>query len=426
MKVLWFTNTPCGATRILTGSNVTGGGWLYTLSKAMSLLPDIDLHIAFYWGVKIDSFKHEGITYHPVLAEGEGRGYTRAVNRFRLIYGIDSSNVQIERLLTVINEISPNVIHIHGSEENFGLISERIDSANVVLSIQGMMSPLYEKYYSGISKHESLKGDNFIKWLKCRNTEQEERCFKKKSEIEKRIFNNINNIIGRTFWDRRCSLSLNPNRKYFEVGEILREEFYKTAWEHTKHGKCIIATTISNGIYKGLESVYKVAKILKDAGFTFEWNVIGVDESSSYAKLISNIYGIKASEVCINLLGRKNASEMVEIMKSSDIYVQVSHIENSPNSLCEAMVMGMPIIATFAGGTESILTNNIDGWLVQDGDSYVMSGSIMELYANQELSVKFANNAKEKARKRHDPELILNQLITVYNTIKKDDRSVRL
>ena len=36
MKVLWFANTPCGATEYLTGNKVTGGGWLYALSEALS------------------------------------------------------------------------------------------------------------------------------------------------------------------------------------------------------------------------------------------------------------------------------------------------------------------------------------------------------------------------------------------------------
>lgn len=420
MKVLWFTNTPCGASDILSGTKVIGGGWLYALSRELSKIPTIDLHIAFYWGCKTASFRYEGITYHPVFKESEVNSYARALNRFRVLYGKDSHDVQIGRLLSVIEEVRPDIIHIHGSEENFGLIAEKISTSNIVLSIQGLMSPIFEKYYSGVSKYESLKGDNLIKWVKCRNTGQEERAFMLRSDLEKRFLNIINNVIGRTFWDRRCSLSLNPNRKYYEVGEILREEFYTSQWQHTVHSKCIIVTTISSGIYKGLETVYKTSKILKDIGFAFEWNVIGINESSSYNELISQTCRLQSSDVCINLLGRKSAIEMIDIMKTADLYVQVSHIENSSNSLCEAMLLGMPIIATYAGGTESLLANNIDGWLVQDGDSYVMAGSIMELYADPDLSIQFADSARAKARKRHNPEYIIQQLISVYNTIKKN------
>lgn len=40
-----------------------------------------------------------------------------------------------------------------------------------------------------------------------------------------------------------------------------------------------------------------------------------------------------------------------------------SHIENSPNNLCEAMILGMPCIATDAGGTSTLLSNMKDGLL---------------------------------------------------------------
>lgn len=419
MKVLWFTHTPCGATEKLLHTEVTGVSWLVTLSKKLMNLQNVDLHIAFYWGSQEKSFCYDGITYHPVLKEGEGRTYTRALNRFKMLYGSSNEDVLMQRLIQVVNEVNPDVIHIHGSEENFGLLAEHLNSNNMVLSIQGLMSPYYEKYYSGISKYQSLKSDSITKWIKCRNTSQEEALFKVKSDIEKRIFKTVPNIIGRTFWDKRCSLSLNPQRRYYEVGEILRPEFYNASWEQPANDKCIIVTTISYGLYKGLESIYKSAEILKKAGFDFEWNVIGVSKNNDYTKLVRNTCKINENDVCIKLLGRKNAAEMVNIMKEANMFVQVSHIENSPNSLCEAMVLGMPIIATYAGGTESLLTNNVEGWLIQDGDPYVMAGSILELYSDSEMSSRFAVKAKEKARMRHNPDLIVDQLMNVYNKIRK-------
>lgn len=64
MKILWFTNAPCGATEKLTGKPVTGGGWLYALSENLITNPEIELHIAFYWGEAMPEFTHKGITYH--------------------------------------------------------------------------------------------------------------------------------------------------------------------------------------------------------------------------------------------------------------------------------------------------------------------------------------------------------------------------
>ena len=172
--------------------------------------------------------------------------------------------------------------------------------------------------------------------------------------MEKGFFKNIPNIIGRTFWDKAGSLALNPKRRYFEVGEIMRQEFFNNKWAKESFDSPFkITTTISSGYYKGLETVYQTASVLKSGGFKFHWDVIGISSNNMLANLSEKKVGFKAEFLNINLLGRKNAKEMVSLMKDADLFVQVSHIENSPNSLGEAMLLGMPIIATFAGGTAS-------------------------------------------------------------------------
>ena len=113
-------------------------------------------------------------------------------------------------------------------------------------------------------------------------------------------------------------------------------------------------------------------------------------------------------------MGRKSAKEMVSIMTESSCFVQVSHIENSPNSLCEAMLLGLPIIATYAGGTASLIKDSEEGILIQDGDPYVMAGAIMELMSNKENAIRMANNAHRTACDRHNPQKIVKALLDTY------------
>ena len=108
---------------------------------------------------------------------------------------------------------------------------------------------------------------------------------------------------------------------------------------------------------------------------------------------------------------------MVDIMLNSDIYIQVSHIENSPNSVCEAMLLGMPIIASFAGGTSSILSDGKEGILVQDGDPYTLAGMIVWLSQNFDSGKKMGINAKMRALKRHDRQRISEHLFATYKEI---------
>ena len=107
-------------------------------------------------------------------------------------------------------------------------------------------------------------------------------------------------------------------------------------------------------------------------------------------------------------------------MLESNVYVQVSHIENSPNSICEAMLLGLPIIASNAGGTSSLLKDKESGILLQDGDSFSFAGAIIEVSENRELANSMGLRAYEISHKRHDPKGIVSELYKKYREIISD------
>ena len=97
-----------------------------------------------------------------------------------------------------------------------------------------------------------------------------------------------------------------------------------------------------------------------------------------------------------------------------------SHIENNSNSLCEAMKIGVPCIASYVGGIGSLIVNDFDGVLVQNGDSIALAGAIKELLLNKEKLIKISQNAIKSSNKRHDKEKIINNLLSIYNCIIND------
>jgi len=96
-----------------------------------------------------------------------------------------------------------------------------------------------------------------------------------------------------------------------------------------------------------------------------------------------------------------------------------SHIENSPNNLCEAMILGMPCVATFAGGTSSMLKDGEEGILIQDGDPWAMAGSILEMRGSSEAAVSMGIKARLSALKRHCKDDIVSQLLDTYQIVIK-------
>ncbi|WP_405327050.1 glycosyltransferase family 4 protein [Fibrobacter sp.] len=417
MKILWFANTPCEAEEKLTGKPVTGGGWLYALSQEMKKNPQVELHIAFYWGVPMEPFLYSGIYYHPVLRSGNGSKIGRYIYRLRSQFSDCYDAVEIPRLLDVVSSTNPDVIHIHGSEENFGLIAEHIDSRKICMSVQGILGPYKNKYFSGIPKEVVEKNSPFIKRLLLDDSIASFRRFCRKTSREKRIYRKIDNIIGRTKWDEMCSLALNPERKYYTCNEILRSDFFKKEWAPTSNEKFKIVSTISFGLWKGVEVIFQAAKILEEAGFNFEWNVIGITANDEKALYSEKMTSFNRDSLNVKFLGRMDSSRLIEQMMSSNLFVQVSRIENSPNTLCEAMLLGMPIIASYVGGTASMMKEGIEGNMYQEGEPYVLAGLIMDCEKNYAKYVEMGKNARAHALKRHNPQNVAQELKRIYESI---------
>ena len=202
------------------------------------------------------------------------------------------------------------------------------------------------------------------------------------------------------------------------VNEILRNPFYHNQWFPHKSNKLSIVSTVSIGIYKGYETLLTAANILLNySRIEFEWKLIGYSQTHKCAKISHHMTGLNPDNCNIVFLGVKNANEMVDILKTSDIYCHVSHIENSPNSVCEAMILGMPVISTFAGGTASMLENGKEGILIQDGDPFILAGAILDMWNNYSLAIEYGKNARERALKRHSPETVGKEVLNAYNKI---------
>jgi len=108
---------------------------------------------------------------------------------------------------------------------------------------------------------------------------------------------------------------------------------------------------------------------LIESGFTnFEWRVAGISNNDLIVKVVKKFLKSLYPKSNLILLGKLSELELINNLLNSNLYVMPSHIENSPNNLCEAMMLGMPCIATCVGGTASLINNNDDGVLIQDGD----------------------------------------------------------
>ena len=126
MRVLWFTNTPSCYCDKQVGYN--GGGWIFSLEKELrkSVGNQMELGICFYHRQQISLAKvvHNGVTYYPCPRPKKSFVYI-----IKTIFGnLESASYEHEKLaipqlLEVVNDFKPDIIHVFGSENIYGLLS---------------------------------------------------------------------------------------------------------------------------------------------------------------------------------------------------------------------------------------------------------------------------------------------------------------
>ncbi|MGV3767646.1 MAG: glycosyltransferase family 4 protein [Chitinophagaceae bacterium] len=419
MKILWFTNTPCSAAEKLEAENHRGG-WLKSLEQALSANPDIRLHICFYSRAPHAPFEYKNTKYFPVYRKSAASKTKRFIQRFR---PVNNDAAELTALRQIVEEVKPDLLHFHGTEDNFGMLQQSL-AVPAVVSIQGILTPYAEKFYAGIPAAVARKHEGIRAKINYNTSGYQFSTIQRKAERERTVLRHSKHIIGRTDWDRQVTKLLAPGSHYFINNEVLRQSFYTNTWQKKAFDKKLkIVTISSDSIYKGFETILKTAGLLKTyPGFDFEWQVIGLHKNSQVVKTALSWLKQDLAALNITLLGGKEELEVAELLLSADIYCQVSHIENSPNSLCEAMLLGMPVVASSAGGTPSLLTGNEEGLLVQDGDPFAFAGALLQLNASFDTASGYGKKARTRALERHNKQTIVSDLINIYTEVLKKKR----
>lgn len=424
MKVLWFANTPCGAVR-KEGKETFLGGWLVSLEDKLKKTAGVDLYVAYYSDTSADWFEYENVRYCPLYC----KPHSNLSNVFLLrVPSFITDRKQRNQLEDVLVACRPDIVHIHGTEYNFGLIADVAKSMGipVVFSIQGLMASVASMFFGGVQKKTVRLFDSLKDKILGYGIMKKYRYVKYQAHREAAFLSMAEHIAGRTDFDSRATYLFNQDRRYYVVNEILRPEFYNAVWKGriSSDRKVRIATTLSYNLYKGLDIILKAASLISSLHpeVCFEWTVAGMDRDSKFVRITEKEVGIISEDVHIFYAGMMNSGGLAEMLSQADIYVQASYWENSPNSLCEAMLVGIPSIASAAGGTASLLTDGVEGILYPLGDHITLAGDILFMISNPSFAAECAEKARVRALGRHCPEAVLQELLSCYNSIITSER----
>ena len=407
--MLWITNIMlppvCEALNL---SVSVGGGWMYSSLKELQKEEGLEFAVATVYPGREFVMREIGGTRYYLLPL---RGKTNMKYQ-------SSLEAYWKRLQ---QEFLPDVVHIHGTEFAHGLAYIRAcGTEGVVVSIQGLVSVIARYYLAGISRKEVLRNLTFRDIVKRDNLLQQQRKFYKRGIIEQEYIRSVRHVIGRTSWDKAHVWAINPDVHYHFCNETLREEFYKHSWRYEDCEKHSIFVSQAGYPIKGLHQVLRVLPIVMkrypdtklyiagNSMITYGWRRL-----TGYGLYIRRLIKKYHLENVVVFTGKLTEKEMCARYLMSNLFVCPSSIENSPNSLGEAQLLGVPCIASYVGGVPDMMKGY---------EECMYRFEELEMLAQKICDVFFGGyNAKDYNRngivERYDPRRNVQSVVGVYQVI---------
>ncbi len=410
MRILWIINgLTISQQKKRNLSTPTISSWVEALIDNLSVLQyNFDIAFPIYLG-NTEEFVEKEIKYIPFLMD---------------------KGLEIKEKFDMEQY---RVVHIWGGEYSYTskiiqLLSDNKMLNRTILSMQGICEYVGLHYLDGLPQ-KVIKRRTIRDIFKRDGIIFQKKMFLEKGKEEQKNLRKLKYVSGRTSFDRQYVNRTCSKITYYYCAEALREEFYRGKWEQSNCKKNRIF--VSQGYYsiKGLHIALEALEYLKKGNPNIEMVVAGLKpfsekkyRDSSYGRYIRTLIKKYDLEQSVVFLGTLSQEEMVQEYLKCNVFLMPSVIENSPNSICEAMVLGVPIVAAFVGGIPDLIEHGKNGFLYQWNAPYMLASYIKMLLENDELCEKIGECARKAALRRHGVLQVMSRWGEIYEDIDSRQR----
>lgn len=444
MKVLWICNIMLPMVAEHLGKEVSNReGWLTGLASALRKRnPDLELAVAFPAEQELDGYKEvlENITCY---------GFYENITNLEL----HDEGVK-QRLERILQDFKPDVVHCFGTEyDHAKAVLEVGDPNRVLLGIQGVCDAIARTYMADLPERV-MNRVTFRDWLKKDSIRQQAEKFRLRAVRERETLELAAHVTGRTTLDREYALSVNPHVQYHAMNETLRSVFYEGQWKPESCEPHSIFMSQGDYPLKGLHymlralpkilAVYPDARLYVAGNSIVNWrNWKDKIKISSYGKYLRELMAQYDLLDKVVFTGKLSAEQMRERMLKSHLFVCASAMENSPNSLGEAMLLGVPCVAAAVGGVPDLFTDGEDGIIYpgygaaeyqkcadvggqeltcRDGENFDPEGAqahrlaqaVLQMWSDEPKMRQMSAQAAAHAEETHNREKNCDRLMEIY------------
>jgi glycosyltransferase involved in cell wall biosynthesis len=391
LKIAWLAQYPveslAPALKLARTRKSHPSSWIVNLAQALAPRGEVDLHLITLSQCVNQSqiIRRGNLTFHIVRSAVPftNRGYPvwfqwDVLTRFC---------GDVRRLRQVIDQIQPDLVHGHGTEGSHALAAVQSGYPHLV-SIQGIIGEYYRTnptFRFRLVRHYEADAVRRARFLTCR-----------------------------TEFDSGFVRAVNPQARIFMIPEAMSPVFFTDPWRVADQD--VILFVGSPEPRKGLPFLLEAVAVVACKRPAIVLRIVGNQGGPAFDQCCQRARQLGIIDR-LEFLGFQPAETIARLHRTAQVFVLPSQNENSPNALAEAMVSGMPVIATNVGGIPSMIEDGQTGLLVPWAQPAVLAEKILWLLDHPEERRQLGAQAREIARSRHLPEKVAEATVAAYQAI---------
>lgn len=337
-----------------------------------------------------------------------------------------------ESFAKTIEKENISAIVIFGTEAPYSLPAvELCKKAGVLhktaLFAQGIACACAKHYSEGLP-HRVITRRTFRDFLRRSSIKTEQNKMEARAENERKAIEQIQHFIGRTTLDLAVLRMYNSKAAYYKCNDILRSCFYSGKWDYES---CEMHRIFISQYYyplKGFHYLLEAAAILREKYPDLKIAAAGYNpieksltkhelKDSSYIRYIKSLITKYNFQNSVELLGELDAEQMKHEYLRANVFVMPSTIENSPNSLAEAMMLGTPCAAADVGGISDFAEHRTEAFIYPSSASYLLAHYIDKLFSDESTARSLSENGRLRALREYNREENIRQLEKAFTDI---------
>ena len=335
----------------------------------------------------------------------------------------------------ILEKAKPDMIHIFGTEFPHALAVARAfgKPERTLVGIQGLCYEIAKVYMAGLPEEVQRKV-TFRDFLRRDSLKQQQEKFYLRGKNEMEAISLAGHITGRTRFDREGTSRINAKALYHSMNETMRSSFYEGMWDPEACEKHSIFLGQGDYPLKGfhflLQAMPEIIKKYPDTILYVAGNSVISHQTvkekiklPAYGKYLLTLIRNYRLEDRVVMLGKLSETEMKQQFLRSNVFVCASVLENSPNTVGEAMLLGVPVVASRAGGIPDMIADGCEGLLFETGNPADLVSAVDKVFSKEKdakgdtLAIRISKAGRRRAINAHDGETNYRRLLEIYGDI---------